>query len=81
MAFIDQHSENDATGTVARVYQASRARTGGIANIVRVMSSDGPSMKASVDLYAVLMKAGNSLFAARREMLATVVSNANDCYY
>ena len=31
--------------------------------------------------YLKLMKSPNGLSAARREMLAAVVSNLNDCYY
>jgi len=34
-----------------------------------------------MQFYVSLMKRPNALDAARREMLATVVSNVNDCYY
>ena len=54
---------------------------GGIANIIRVMSEDGRSLQASMQFYVALMKSPNALTPARREMLAAVVSNANDCYY
>jgi hypothetical protein len=34
-----------------------------------------------MQFYVTLMKTPNALGAARREMLAAVVSNVNECYY
>lgn len=34
-----------------------------------------------MQFYISLMKAPNALSNTRKEMLATVVSHANDCYY
>ena len=45
------------------------------------MSRDGASLQASMQFYVALMKSPNALDRSRREMLATVVANANDCYY
>ena len=81
MAFIELVSEEDATGTLARIYAGGRDRAGGVANIIRVMSQDAASLQASMGFYLALMKRENALDAARREMLAAVVSNVNDCYY
>ena len=81
MAYVDQISEEDAVGIVAGVYGAARQRAGGIANILKVMSCDGRSLQGSMQFYVSLMKSPNALSPARREMLATVVSNATDCYY
>ena len=81
MAFIEQTGEDEAQGIVADVYKAARRRAGGVANIIRVMSRDGRSLKASMEFYVALMKSPGPLSSARREMLAAVVSNANDCYY
>lgn len=81
MAWIEQISEQDATGPLARVYEAARARAGGVANIIRVMSQDPASASESMRFYITLMKSPNSLSSSRREMLAAVVSNVNDCYY
>ena len=52
-----------------------------MANIIKVMSRDFRSLEGSMQFYISLMKAPNSLSGAQREMLAAVVSNANDCYY
>jgi alkylhydroperoxidase family enzyme len=81
MAFIQQIAESDAEGAVDRLYSSSRARAGGVANIIRVMSQDGASAAQSMQFYVNLMKSKNALDPAQREMLATVVSNVNDCFY
>ncbi len=81
MAYVPQVGESDATGVLQRVYAAAQARAGGVANIIKVMSLDGRSVQGSMQFYVTLMKAGNALEATRREMLATVVSNINECYY
>lgn len=81
MAFISQVGEADATGVLQRVYAAAQSRAGTVANIIRVMSLDGGSVQGSMQFYVSLMKSPNALDATRREMLATVVSNVNECYY
>ncbi len=81
MAFIDQVAEEDAQGTLARIYESARGRADRVANIIRLMSLDPVSLEASMQFYIKLMKTDNALSAARKEMLATVVSCANDCFY
>ena len=81
MAYIKQVSIEPADGAAAEVFAAAKDRAGQVANIIRVMGHDGKSAMASMGIYVALMKSKNSLAAARREMLAAVVSNANDCFY
>ena len=81
MAWITQVPDDDATGRLARIYDDARARSGGVAGIIRVMSLDPPSLAGSMSHYVSVMKSPNALSPARREMLATVVSNVNDCFY
>jgi alkylhydroperoxidase family enzyme len=81
VAYIRQISDEEADGTLARVFEAARGRHGRVANIIRVMSLDARSVQGSMQFYVSLMKSPNALDAARREMLAAVVSNINDCYY
>lgn len=81
MAWIAQIDEGDATGRLERLYDAARQRAGYIANIIRVMSREARTAEQSMAFYIALMKSPNALDAARRELLATVVSNVNDCYY
>ncbi|NNC89772.1 MAG: hypothetical protein HKN82_15050 [Akkermansiaceae bacterium] len=81
MAYIEPIGEDAAAGDLEAVYAAARTRAGGVANIIKVMSRDVPVLEGSMMLYVKLMKSRNALSAARREMLAAVVSNINDCYY
>jgi alkylhydroperoxidase family enzyme len=81
MAYIRQVSEDDATGRLRLVYDAARTRAGSVANIIKVMSCDARTTETSMQFYVSLMKAPGPLSSARREMLATVVSNINDCFY
>lgn len=81
MAYIDQVDEQEAEGVVGATYLAATKRAGGVANIIKVMSRDGNAMKGSMAFYVSLMKTPGPLSSARREMLAAVVSNVNDCYY
>ena len=64
-----------------KLYKTAQDRAGGVANIIRVMSQDGISAVASMGFYVAVMKSENGLSGARKEMLATVVSNANNCFY
>lgn len=81
MAYVRQVDEAAASGPLRQVYEAANQRAGGIANIIRVMSLDGRAAAGSMQFYVALMKSPNALAPSRREMLATVVSNINDCYY
>ena len=81
MAYIKQVSTDEAAGATAKLYKAAADRAGGVANIIRVMSQDGVSANASMGFYVSIMKSKNGLSGAQREMLAAVVSNANDCFY
>jgi alkylhydroperoxidase family enzyme len=81
MPYIDLIPESEATGRLAGVYESARQRAGSVANIIKVMSRDHRSLASSMQFYVALMKSPNALSSAHREMLAAVVSNANDCYY
>lgn len=81
MSWIQQISDEEATGAIADLYKGCLKRAGYIANIIRVMSRDARTAEQSMAFYISLMKSPNALDAARREMLAAVVSNVNDCYY
>lgn len=67
--------------SLKHIYESSIKSYGRIANIVRVLSPDAQVTQASMGLYVNLTKRKNDLSAGRREMLATVVSQANDCHY
>lgn len=84
MAFIKiiQSSETDgANRSIGKIYDQANARAGYVANIIQIMSQDAKSCSASMGFYIALMKSPNALESAQKEMLATVVSNVNDCFY
>ncbi len=81
MALIRQIKESEAQGILKEVYDSAVSRSGQVANIIKVMSLDARTVRASMKFYTALMKSKNALEPARREMLAAVVSNVNECYY
>ncbi|MEL7498034.1 MAG: peroxidase [Planctomycetota bacterium] len=81
MAYIKLIPPDQPTPDIEPLYSGAKQRAGGVANIIQVMSNDAPSASASMNFYVSLMKRTNGLSGAQREMLATVVSNANNCFY
>ncbi|MHC4972639.1 MAG: carboxymuconolactone decarboxylase family protein [Planctomycetota bacterium] len=81
MAYIDLVPVDQATGTVRRLYDAALQRAGRVFGIVRTMSPNPPVLEASIGMYARLMKGPSGLSRRERELLATVTSRINDCYY
>jgi uncharacterized peroxidase-related enzyme len=81
MAWIHQINEDEASGPLAAIYRAAIERAGKVFNILRVQSLNPGALRASIALYAELMHGPSDLSRAQREMIATVVSRANDCHY
>lgn len=81
MAYIRTISEEAADGLLARIYAAARKRAGRVFNIVRLMSLRPAVARASMNFYTALMHGPSALSRAQREMIAVVVSRANNCYY
>jgi uncharacterized peroxidase-related enzyme len=81
MAHLRLVDEEDATGLLAEEYEAARARAGKVFNIVKAMSLAPGTLRAAMGLYRQVMFAQSELSRLERELLATVVSNANDCHY
>jgi alkylhydroperoxidase family enzyme len=70
-----------ATGVLKRVYDAAVRRTGKVFQILRAMSLAPEVLEASMELYQRVMLRPGPLTRHQREMLAVVVSRANDCHY
>jgi len=81
MAYINLVPVDQATGTLRRLYDAALQRAGRVFHIVRTMSPNVPVLEASIGFYARLMKGPSGLSRRERELLATVTSRVNDCYY
>ena len=72
---------DEATGLLREEYDAAIGRAGRVFNIVRSMSLNPPVLRASIGLYREIMFGSSGLSRQERELLATVVSNANTCHY
>jgi alkylhydroperoxidase family enzyme len=81
MAFIKLIREDEASGLLAREYEAGLARAGKVFNIVKSMSLRPRVLQASMQLYREIMFGASGLSRVERELLAVVVSRANDCHY
>jgi uncharacterized peroxidase-related enzyme len=73
--------EGEATGALKAEYDAAIARAGKVFNIVKAMSLNAETLRASMELYRAVMFGRSELSRAQRELLAVVVSRANDCHY
>ena len=81
MAYIRLVEPAEATGTLKAQYDAGIQRAGRVWNIVKTMSPNPPVLDASMRLYGIAMHGGSPLTREQRELLAVVVSKANDCFY
>jgi uncharacterized peroxidase-related enzyme len=81
MAWIRIIKESEATGLLARVYEAAIRRAGRVFNILRVQSQSPAALKSAMELYKHIMLEDSPLSRAQREMLAVVVSRENQCHY
>jgi len=70
-----------AEGALRRIYTAAIERAGKVFQIVRAMSLAPATLESSLELYKRVMLAPSGLSRRQREMLAVVVSRANDCHY
>ena len=66
---------------LAEEYDAAVERAGKVWNIVRSMSLNPLVLNRSIELYKAIMFGPSALTRPERELLATVVSAANECYY
>ena len=82
MAWIETIDPQQATGLIKSIYDAALKRAGKVFNVVRIQSRHPRALRASTLLYTELMHApDNALARYQREMIATAVSRANDCFY
>jgi uncharacterized peroxidase-related enzyme len=81
MAWIQTIHEDDASGELRDIYERISGARGKLSNIMRVQSLRPEAMMAHLDLYMALLFGKSGLRRAERELIATVVSVANDCEY
>ncbi len=81
MTWIRTVPPEEATGRLKLTYDAAVRRAGWVYNIVRAQSLNPPVLEASINLYLAVMHGSSTLSRADREMLATIVSQAANCFY
>ena len=82
MAWIRIIDEDDADGLLKRLYDEARRRAGRVYQILKVGSLLPEVIDGYIKLYVALVKRPSApLTPAEREMIATVVSAENGCFY
>ena len=81
MAWIRIIDEREAEGALAEQYEEAVRRAGKVFNILKVQSLRAEYIAASMSLYTAAMFGRSGLSRAEREMIAVVVSRANNCHY
>ena len=81
MTWIRTIPVEEATGRLRKLYDEAIQRAGRVFGIVRTMSLQPSTLDASMNLYGRVMFGPGPLTRMQREMLAVVVSRANDCHY
>lgn len=80
-AWIAIVGEQEAEGELEEAYRLIAGRRGKVANIMKVHSLNPAAMRAHMDLYLTLLFGKSKLPRADRELVAVIVSTANDCRY
>ena len=81
MAQIRTIDEAEATGPLAAIYRRLADRDGRVANILKSQSLSPGTLEAHYAFYRALMFGPGPLSRAQRELIAIVVSSANECHY
>ena len=82
MSWIEMISEKEASGKLKRIYQKLIGSEGEkVANILKVHSLNPAVLEAHLGLYRQIMYGQSPLTRVQREMIAVVVSAANQCHY
>jgi alkylhydroperoxidase family enzyme len=81
MPWITQIPLAEATGLLKDEFDKAIQRAGKVFHIVHIQSLNPRALRDSIAFYSTLMKGGSPLTRAQREMLATIVSVENHCFY
>jgi len=81
MAWVKMIEPEEATGELKAEYDKAIRRGGKVFNILKVQSLNPATLRASLALYLATMYSPSGLSRMEREMLATVVSQVNRCFY
>lgn len=81
MALIETIEPENATGKLKEIYDGLLSSRGKIAEVHKIQSLNPESIVAHMDLYMTIMYGKSPLKRVKREMMAVVVSKANNCEY
>jgi alkylhydroperoxidase family enzyme len=81
VCWIQTVPEAEARGALKRQYQAAVKRAGRVFHVVSAMSLNPETLRASLGFYREAMFGDGPLSRLERELLATVVSATNGCFY
>ncbi len=82
MAWIRMIPDDEADPPLKELYDRfADPRTSGIDHILKIHSLNPPSLLAHHEFYRTVMRAKSPISRIQREMIAVVVSAANQCHY
>lgn len=81
MARIKIIQENEAQGELQEIYQSLIESRGKLAEVHKIQSLNPKTILSHMNLYVDIMYGHSPLKRAQREMIAVVVSVANQCEY
>jgi uncharacterized peroxidase-related enzyme len=81
MPFIEVIEPQEATGSLNEIYEELINSRGKLAMVHKIQSLNPESITAHMDLYMKVMFSKSPLKRAQREMIAVIVSAANQCEY
>ena len=81
MPWIKQIPIEEATGLLKEEFDKALKRAGRVWHIVHIQSLNPRALRDSINFYITIMMGESPLTRVQREMLATVVSVENHCFY
>jgi alkylhydroperoxidase family enzyme len=81
MAWIESIPPEVAEGALKKEYDEAITRSGAVANVVSLSSLNPGALSAWVGVYKAVMYGPSPLERYERELVATVVSQENECRY
>ncbi len=81
MAWIESIPPEVAEGALKKEYDEAITRSGAVANVVSLSSLNPGVLSAWVGVYKAVMYGPSPLERYERELVATVVSQENECRY
>ena len=81
MSFIETIEPGDAEGELLEIYNDILSSRGQVAEVLKIHSLNPKSLTNHMDLYMTIMFGKSPIKRKVREMMAVVVSTANNCIY